>query len=404
MTRNEYHVVKDVKRVKNLDIWLNMIVRNEEKTIRRCLDALKGILRGVVIADTGSTDDTVAVIEAFQRETPNVETHIVRHEWVNFGVNRNRAWEALLSFVPVKDRPRSAALLLDADMVLQIADMEQWQTCIESAFARPVVVMMSQRNGAVQYANIRMVRLDVEMTCKGATHEYYNILTKDVPKMQMPASTAMINDRGDGGCKADKFERDKRLLQQTLAIDATDARAWFYLGNTQRDLGNTEAAVRAYQERIRLGGWKEEVYLSWLYMGDAYWQSTAQTKDPAEPTKDAWFAWMQATMVLPHRPEAWYRMCKCARENKAYDLSSLFLRHLKNVLTGYSTQDVLFAEMQISEYLMDMEEAIVSFYIGKKEAGRQACRLLQDKGRRKMLADNILQWAKTTEEKFYSSA
>ncbi|MFZ3132915.1 MAG: glycosyltransferase, partial [Desulfosporosinus sp.] len=39
-----------------ISISLCMIVRNEENTIARCLDSVKGIPDEIVIVDTGSTD------------------------------------------------------------------------------------------------------------------------------------------------------------------------------------------------------------------------------------------------------------------------------------------------------------------------------------------------------------
>ena len=35
-----------------------MIVKNEEKVLRRCLDSLAGLYEELVIVDTGSTDST----------------------------------------------------------------------------------------------------------------------------------------------------------------------------------------------------------------------------------------------------------------------------------------------------------------------------------------------------------
>ena len=43
-------------------ICLTMIVRNESHIIERCLNSVKGIVDCVAICDTGSTDNTVAII------------------------------------------------------------------------------------------------------------------------------------------------------------------------------------------------------------------------------------------------------------------------------------------------------------------------------------------------------
>ena len=44
-----------------MTISLCMIVKNEEKILRRCLDSLNGIYDEAIIVDTGSTDSTKAI-------------------------------------------------------------------------------------------------------------------------------------------------------------------------------------------------------------------------------------------------------------------------------------------------------------------------------------------------------
>jgi glycosyltransferase involved in cell wall biosynthesis len=42
-------------------IALNIIVKNEEKFLRGCLESIKNLVDEIVLADTGSTDSTVAI-------------------------------------------------------------------------------------------------------------------------------------------------------------------------------------------------------------------------------------------------------------------------------------------------------------------------------------------------------
>ena len=46
-------------------ISLCMIVKNEEKILRRCLDSIKGLMDEIIIVDTGSTDATKQIASAF---------------------------------------------------------------------------------------------------------------------------------------------------------------------------------------------------------------------------------------------------------------------------------------------------------------------------------------------------
>lgn len=44
---------------------LCMIVRNEERTLKRCLDSVAGVFDEIVIVDTGSADRTKVVAKAY---------------------------------------------------------------------------------------------------------------------------------------------------------------------------------------------------------------------------------------------------------------------------------------------------------------------------------------------------
>ncbi len=78
-----------VESKKNNDIILSigMIVKNEEKVLGRCLESLKPLMKAIpselIIADTGSTDDTVEIAKKY---TDNV----FHFEWINdFAAARN---------------------------------------------------------------------------------------------------------------------------------------------------------------------------------------------------------------------------------------------------------------------------------------------------------------------------
>src|SRR3954467_13946302 len=71
-------------------ICLNMIVKNEAPVIGRCLDSVLPFIDRWVIVDTGSTDDTRALVQHHLRSQPG-ELH--ERPWKNFGHNRNEAFQ-----------------------------------------------------------------------------------------------------------------------------------------------------------------------------------------------------------------------------------------------------------------------------------------------------------------------
>src|SRR4051812_4413186 len=98
-----------------------MVVRNEAAVIARCLDAALPHVDGFVICDTGSSDDTVAIIhETAARHGTLGE--VVHHQWRDFGHNRTAAAEETRAWVARQGWPDDATcmLLLDADMILHV--------------------------------------------------------------------------------------------------------------------------------------------------------------------------------------------------------------------------------------------------------------------------------------------
>ena len=66
-------------------ITLSMIVRNEERYLRECLESVKDVVDRIVIVDTGSTDKTVSIAEEFG-------SIVFNFEWENnFSSARNYA-------------------------------------------------------------------------------------------------------------------------------------------------------------------------------------------------------------------------------------------------------------------------------------------------------------------------
>ena len=77
-------------------ICLNMIVKNETKNIKRLFKSLYDVIDYYVIHDTGSTDGTQQLIKEVM-DSYGISGEIIEEEWVNFGVNRQKALESVLN-------------------------------------------------------------------------------------------------------------------------------------------------------------------------------------------------------------------------------------------------------------------------------------------------------------------
>jgi len=285
-------------------LCLNMIVKNESKIITRLLDSVISIIDCYCICDTGSTDDTIEVIETYfnnyntTNSTKKVEGKIVKEPFQNFCHNRNVALQSCLGM-------SDFVLLLDADMILSIRTFDKSMLCDADCFG------IVQGSESFHYQNIRIVRNNDQFRYVGVTHEYISYPNEMKSKM-FEKSIIFINDIGDGGCKRDKFERDIRLLTEGIQKEPNAVRYYFYLANSYHDLGRYDEAINYYKKRIEFGSWKEEVWYSYYRIGMCYMKQNN--------VKDALWSWMEGYNYYPERVEGLYEMMKWYRlkgQNKA---------------------------------------------------------------------------------------
>jgi len=318
-----------------VSLCLNMIVKNESRIITRLMESVLPIIDTYVICDTGSTDGTPDLIKTFF-DRKGIPGEVIHEPFKNFGYNRTFALRAA--------RGRATyALLLDADMIFKIEPGFDKQTLSANSY------LIIQKGGNLSYHNTRLIRLDIDAKCVGPTHEYY-----DLP----PSSRAekldsiWIADIGDGGAKADKFERDIRLLKQGIEEEPDNGRYYFYLANSYFNTGRHGESIPYYKRRIELGGWSEEVFYAHLNLGHAY-KSTGQDEM-------AICTWMNGYNVHPSRAETIYEIAKYYREKGKTKIGMAFALLGKQI--PYPKNDMLFIHNDVYDTGIDYELSILGYY------------------------------------------
>ena len=315
-------------------LCLNMIVKNESRIIERLLGSVLGVIDTYCICDTGSTDDTIEKIQKFMLVAgkPGV---VFSEPFRNFGYNRTMALERAGEW-------GTYALLLDADMKLVITPEFNKSELTEPGYS------IIQKSGNLEYYNTRIVKTGIGVRCLGPTHEYYDFPSGNTVKL----ATLWIEDIGDGGSKADKFERDVRLLLEGIKEEPKNERYYFYLANSYKDLGKTQEALETYKKRVELGGWVEEVFYACYEAGNMY----SRLGDMG----NAVFWWLEAYNRRPCRAESLYEIVKHYREKGKHHSASLFCKLARSI--PYPKDDLLFIKPDVYNYLLDYELSILSFY------------------------------------------
>ena len=371
-------IVEKEKEIGPPRICLNMIVKNESRIIKRMLESVLPLIDCYCICDTGSTDNTIEVIETFFKEK-QIPGKIVHEPFQHFAHNRNVALKAC------HDQPADYVLLMDADMKLKIGAGFQ-----KSLLGDCDSYHLLQGNESFFYENMRIVKNNGQYTYYGVTHEYVSSPPNNKARL-IPKKELFIEDIGDGGSKSNKIERDIQLLLGGIKENPNSDRYHFYLANTYHDAGRFEEAIETYKKRIQIGGWEQEVWYSYYRVGMCY---KKLNKMP-----EALFYWLEGYHYYDKRVENLYEIMHYYRnegKNKLvkvyYDLA---LRVLENEKIMEERTKFLFLHNDIYTYKIFYEFSIVAAYVGVKNINKEAVAILNHCQERGIL-NNLL-----TNMKFY---
>lgn len=325
-------------------IILLLMIKNESKIIERCITHAIQNVDAVAILDTGSTDNTIEVCK-------DVLTRFGKPFKISVELFKNFGYNRSVSFLKAQelcgelawDADKTYAMAVDADMNIVVSPSFKTFKLTQNGYT------VIQANGHLKYFNTRFMKCSYPWKCVGATHEYWS----GDPTEKMPYEVFYIDDRNDGGCKADKFERDIRLLSDDIKENPRNERAHFYLAQSLKDSQRFEESIELYKKRIELGGWFEEVWYSYYQIGKCY----DHMHKPHEME-----LWMnKAFDYRPCRAEPLYHMTRYFREvsqhYKAYHY------YIKGRYIPFPKDDVLFIEEQVYNGLFEYENTILACYV-----------------------------------------
>ena len=358
-------------------LCLNMIVKNESKIILRMLQTVYPIIDCYCICDTGSTDNTVEIIQTFFKEK-NISGKICREPFKDFCHNRNFALQKCKGM-------SDYILFLDADMILEVNNKFDKNT-LKSADTFSIL----QGNPDFYYQNVRIVRNNGLYKYIGVTHEYV-----DSPKnsVNYPFSKAelFIMDIGDGGAKSDKVERDIRLLNKGLEDEPNNGRYYFYLANTYYGKGEYVRAIDLYRKRIELEGWEQEKWYGYFRIGSSYQHIGKMA--------EAVGSWLDAYEYFPFRVENLYEIIEYYKSKQQYKLAKIFydkaVETIKNM--PMSKDMFIFLQNDIYTYKLDYQYSLFASYIGINEINDQIVNILNG-GKIEQVIQSML-----TNMKYYKS-
>jgi len=323
-----------------------MIVKNETKVIKRCLESVKPFIDTWVIVDTGSTDGTQRLIKKIMKGVPG---KLYERPWVNFAYNRNEA----LSLA--KDKA-DYILFIDADDLLTYAESFKKPHLDKDAYYLKI------QYGNIAYNRIQLVKSRLDWMWMGVVHEAL-VSPRITSQETLKDVTMVIMGGGDRSNDPKKFLKDAALLEKALQEEPNSTRNVFYLAQSYRDAGEIKKAIEIYERRVKMGGWDQEVF--WSMYQIALLQQSAGLSDELIST-----SFTKAFQYRPSRAEPLYRLSNFYRLKENYLLGYLYAQFGLNI---YRPLDSLFVESWIYDYGLLLEFSICAYWIGRFEESLLAC-------------------------------
>jgi glycosyltransferase involved in cell wall biosynthesis len=239
-----------------------LMTKNESHVIERCLGSILSLEPDlVVITDTGSQDDTVVKAGLFLQHN-KIKFQIYQEPFIDFGYNRS-----LLLKYTRKASEVEYTLMLDADDSIEYSPDYDALTFRNSLHLEAYEV--KYHDSILSYYLPKLTSNHRDFNYLGVTHEYLN--TDNTSVGQTTFITTFQHNDGSRRLNNTKHTDDIRLLERALQTDdGLRSRYLFYLAQAYRARHDNAAALQYYYERLRAGGWVEEIFYSHYQLGQIY--------------------------------------------------------------------------------------------------------------------------------------
>lgn len=258
-----------------IKLILTQIMKNEAHVAERMLNSIKSIVDGIVVIDTGSTDDSINVVRKWG-EANGIETYVFERPFDNFENSRNYSFQkAREIFLNKNDGNIYYNFWLDFDEQIVVDQKFNKQAIDRDLY------MFSTYIGKMFYTRNELCRLDKPFKFWGPVHEYIICDTNNITSGLMEGIT--VNVQMDGGSWKgnipDKYKKHAFVLEDYIDNKDRNSRWVFYTAQSYHDsasipdnrMENEERlrrSIKYYKERVsRTDGYEEERFYSQFRIG-----------------------------------------------------------------------------------------------------------------------------------------
>lgn len=224
-----------------VSLCLCMIVKDEEAFLKKCIESVREIVDEIVVADTGSTDNTVQLARELGAD-------VYPYAWEeSFALARNFA---------ISKAKSDWLLLLDADEALERADHEALLSFIRTTTLDGAHLRVRNYTGGYspdQYSlhnALRLLRNNGQYYFHGAVHEQITSKQADTISAQFTTLEVTVHHFGyldDVVKRKEKRKRNLPLLEKQLEDNPDEPFTLFNMGNEYLSLKDYQKAISYYE-------------------------------------------------------------------------------------------------------------------------------------------------------------
>ena len=350
-------------------VTLCMIVKDETHIIEECLRSIAKYVDRYDITDTGSTDGTQDLIKKTMEEL-GVSGEVHQSDWKGFGDHGNTMGSRTESLNNAKNSDAEYAWVIDADDYVE-GKFEYPETMDADCYSLCI------GRGDFTWWRNQIFKLSVDWKYMGILHEYAT--TDSKPREELNAGkisgeykviARTEGNRNVGISPIDKYKRDAELLEKAIVDEPQNDRYQFYLAQSYFDSQQFEKSLAAYEKRVEMGGWHEEIYYSKLRCGIL--------KGLMErPLAEVAGCFVDAFNYRPIRAEPLWFLSRMYRMNNMPAAAYLYAKMGLDI--PYPENDILFIQDDVYRWGILDEVGATAFYANQPQIGYQASKILLEK-------------------------
>lgn len=359
-----------------------IMVKNEAARIAVTIASCNShsFINGIIIYDTGSTDETLAIVE----KTATVPVSIGMGKFVNFEVTRNECLAFANNIATVMNYTH--LFLLDANDELVFEESFDATAINQSEIAWHVscIWKTSTTGDKLEYKNLKFIKAGIDAKWRGVVHEYLD--TNGVCPSYL-SGVHVYQDRvaDNDGKTANRWIKDRILLQNEVDSNPLNTRAVYYLAQTCECLGDLNAAYKHFSVRsLQSNGFFEEVYHSLYRCGIISEQLNLDFMESIQWYTRAYTKWKRAEPLIA--------ISKIFARVKQFDLAHLYAKLATTLNLPESA--LLFVDRECYDYERWHQLGIVSWYASNITDGVLGCSKAIDARRKTIDLQNLEYYTK----------